>query len=39
MFIRVLLPAPFSPEQGEHLALGEVQVDVIVGQHAGESAW
>ena len=36
IFINVLLPAPFSPKQGMHLAGTHVEVDVVIGKHAGE---
>ena len=36
IFIRVLLPAPFSPEEGVHLTRQHRQVDAVVGDDAGE---
>ena len=36
MLISVDLPAPFSPEQRVHLAGAQVEVDVVVGEHARE---
>jgi hypothetical protein len=39
MFESVLFPAPFSPEQGVHLARRSLEVDPVVREHARESAW
>ena len=37
MFIRVVLPAPFSPSRAENLALFQGEIDVVVGKDARES--
>ena len=37
MFIKVDLPAPFSPEQGVDLAATNGELDAVIGDDAGES--
>ena len=37
MFIRVDLPAPFSPSKRVHLALQEIEADVVVRDDAREA--
>ncbi len=37
IFIRVVLPLPFSPQQGEDLTTVQGQIDAIVGDDAAET--
>ena len=37
MFIKVLLPAPFFAQQTQNPAFSQREVDIVVGENAGEA--